>query len=293
MTAPASLLPPSVEALNRLLRERGVRDDAIPRALGLSFLAHAVAVVALALLVGRPGRPGDFGATTSVGILPVHQILGGAPPGPAPKPLVAPAPRPVEKPAPPPAEKPEPVAEPQPEPEAAPEDLIREARPVPRPKPRRTAVPAAPVARTSAPPAKGTTTATAAGGGTLAATRGGPGSPSGVLAGDPDGGLTTLIFTDQWYVQRVQDLVYANWGNPFAGQPGPATATAVVVHFRIFRDGSVGDVAIATSSGDAAWDRAGLRAAENARLPPIPPAYSGASLSVFYRFEYDPAQVRR
>ena len=232
------------------------------------------------MLVVRSKPYIPFGSATSAGVIAVTPLYSkGAPPGPKPRqPVVAP---PAERDEPPPV----PVEVPrrsEPKPAPPDQDVFKEAKPAPGNTPRkRSDRPGA--ASPRATPATGEEP----GGGTLPSASGPPGSPTGTLRGDPDGGLSALQFTNQWYVARVRDIVYSNWGDPFLAQPRPQTPMVAVVRFRIQRSGGVTDVTLDKSGGNAGWDRAALRAVENAKLPPLPPDYAGASVIVHYEFSLD------
>jgi len=254
-----------VAHINALLRDRaGIGGDLrIP--LALSYLLHIILGLTL-LLVARHRSYQGF--TSSTGILPVRPLYGFPDAGPAPRPE---APRAAVAPAAPPAARLR----------RTPSDRgIKEVKD--RFQDRREHRPAA----KSRPVDSSSPAATDQ---LLQPTVGTPGSPSGSLHGGPDGGLGTLMFANQWYVQRIQDIVYMNWGNPFAGRDRPAAALSVEVEFRILRDGTVVDTKLERSSGHPLWDRAALRAVEHSRLPPLPADYPGDSVRVLYTFAEDAA----
>jgi len=61
--------------------------------------------------------------------------------------------------------------------------------------------------------------------------------------------------------------------------------SVAVVHARILRNGTVADVALAKSSGNAAFDRSALRALKKASpLPPLPTWWQGNSMEIGIRF---------
>jgi TonB family protein len=286
VSASATLLPPSVAALNQLLGERRAPDLRLRVALGVSYGVHVAFLAAVLFWFGARSYQ-EFGDTpVSTGILPVTPLYSpGAPPGP--RPAVVAAPRPVieeKKPA-------EPAREKARAPEVKPPDdadLLREAKPArpSKPTPKPAAAPAtAPKAIKPEPGATGQP-----GGGTLPSARGAAGSPTGTLSGDPDGGLTQLLFTDQWYAARIRDIVYSNWGDPFYGQARPSGDLVVLVRFVIDRRGGIALAEVERPSGNPAWDRSGLRAVENSKLPPLPPDYPGARLVVHYEFRTEPGR---
>ena len=103
------------------------------------------------------------------------------------------------------------------------------------------------------------------------------------------GGLSGQVGVDEsnfefaYYLQQVRTLV----GRNFVAPAGSAGGTRTEVHFRIARDGTISELRIATSSGNAVFDQATLRALiVTAKLPPLPLGFSGSSLGIVYGFEY-------
>lgn len=286
-----------VKSLNTLLARREALGGNAKPALGVSYLLHMLGALSLMMLARVPGGPGDLGLGSPAKLVTASLLYSGVEGNAAQKPAA----REPEIPEPEPK-----VAEPPPEaqpasPVADYREVTRKPTPTPRPKPTRTpsgAMRPAPtaMARTTPPTARARNARGSAGSNDdLLKVEGGErGSPTGVLGGDPDadgsgggGGLGMLIFTDQWYVERIRDIVYRNWGNPFAGRARPENLRlATVVSFRIDRDGRISEARLVQSSGNDAWDRSAIRAAENSRLPPLPASYPGRDLRVRYRF-YD------
>ena len=285
----------AVTSLNALLTKRGTLRGDVKPALGISYLVHLVSALAFFMVARLPGGPGDAGLGPQAKLVSASLLYPGAEGGAAPKPD-EPKPEPEPQEAPPEVEPLPP--EPEPPRPAEYREVKRNATPTPKPKPSRTPF-ERPTPRLTPPPARATTPGRAGSGGSandelLKVAGGERGSPTGVLGGDPDsdgggggGGLGMLIFTDQWYVERIRDIVYRNWGNPFAGRARPDhVRLATVVSFRIDRDGRISEAKLVQSSGNDAWDRSAIRAAENSRLPPLPASYPGRDLRVRYRF-YD------
>jgi periplasmic protein TonB len=59
------------------------------------------------------------------------------------------------------------------------------------------------------------------------------------------------------------------------------------IEFKIYRDGSHGDVRLDNSSGSSTWDTVCMRAAQRVdTFGPLPTQYSGSNLEVYYYCEY-------
>jgi protein TonB len=92
----------------------------------------------------------------------------------------------------------------------------------------------------------------------------------GAVAGfDPD-------FTYSYYIDRMLALIRARWTRPPVGPEVEG-----VVFFRILRDGRIEGLEVVTTSGHEAFDRAALRAVDNAApFPPLPAGYRRDNLGV-------------
>ncbi|MGC1907084.1 MAG: TonB family protein [Candidatus Acidiferrum sp.] len=89
-----------------------------------------------------------------------------------------------------------------------------------------------------------------------------------------------------WYIQAAKRRVDPNWDR-LSIDPGVRNSTTLhaAVSFDINRDGSIKNVRITQSSGNLSWDNAGLRAIMSSNpLPPLPPDYQGAQVSVTWDF---------
>lgn len=247
---------PIDEQLDRRRRQAGARS----RWGGVltSILLHVGLGLALffgpALLVSR-SEPLEF---VAVQIVPL-QALGVRQPPPAP-----PKPKPQVQ-APPPAPAPEPEPE-KPEPEKAEEK---------KPEPKKSA----PKETLPQPPSPAPTPASPRPESTSTAQR--QGSPTGNPRGTaPVGAAVAALdnpdFTYGYYLDQMLGLIGANWRPPVTGEQLQA-----VVHFLVNRDGSIQDVTLAQSSGNSAFDLAGLRAVQSSSpLPPLPASYRHDSLGV-------------
>jgi TonB family protein len=113
-----------------------------------------------------------------------------------------------------------------------------------------------------------------------------PPAPLGRRDGSPGGsGAMTLNtasdFPFAWYLSRVQAKITERW----AGKAIPGQQPIAV--FEIARDGRVGAVSIARSSGNSYYDQAALRAITEANpFPPLPPEYGGTMLRVRLAFDF-------
>jgi TonB family protein len=85
---------------------------------------------------------------------------------------------------------------------------------------------------------------------------------------DPD-------FTYGYYPDLMLSRLRAAWQRPPLGGE-----IEMVVRFRILADGRVDKLKILRSSGYNSFDRAGLQAVQNAKMPPLPKSYRSPSLGV-------------
>lgn len=265
----------SVSALNELLVERAGFGREQQVAVLMAYLVHAIVLLAVMLVVRR--SPPMLSATIP-GVMHVTPLYGSPDgDGAAPTAELAPSTPPPQA-TPVSARPTPPIAKTR----AAPPKV---AEPVVKPKARRPVqertrkAPADP-APAVAPVAAGNDESERR----LAPARAAEGSPLGRLDGTSGGGFQSLLWSNQFYVKKVQDNVYRNWANPFLGRRQPDAELAVIVLFRIQRSGRVTDVNLGESSGNALFDRSGLRAVKNARLPPLPADFPGREVQVRYRF---------
>jgi len=107
------------------------------------------------------------------------------------------------------------------------------------------------------------------------------GSPTGNPAGtSPFGAAVAALdnpdFTYGYYLDQMLGLIGSNWRPPVTGEQLQA-----VVHFVVTREGVIQEVSVAESSGNSAFDLAGLRAVQSSSpLPPLPASYRHQSLGV-------------
>lgn len=247
-------------------REAESRD--VARMVVVSLLAHAVVVT---VLVVAPWTALDQPEEKVV----MSISLGGAP-GPQAGGMTSLGGRPVQQEAPtPPPQRPEPVRPPA---------VKTPAMTVPTPKEKPAPKPPPPPVKNSVDEARGRTPTTgpeAKPGSTVAQT-GATGIDVGLSTGGggTGGEIDLANFCCPEYLSTMIQLISRQW-NPRQGIPGQAT-----VRFSIARDGAVSDVEVVRSSGYAVLDMASRRALLTARLPPLPPAYTNAQLTVNLNFRY-------
>ncbi len=89
-----------------------------------------------------------------------------------------------------------------------------------------------------------------------------------------------------WYVDGINRKMIANWYKAMVDQSTPRGAKAYIF-FKIYRDGSVGDVRLDRSSGSASLDNSCLRAAQRVdTFGALPSGYGDSTLLISYYCEY-------
>jgi len=89
-----------------------------------------------------------------------------------------------------------------------------------------------------------------------------------------------------WYVGQIDRKMDANGFRSMADPRTPKGAKAGI-EFKIYRDGSHGDVRLDNSSGSPTWDTVCLRAAQRVDVfPQLPNQYQKSYLQVFYDCTY-------
>lgn len=156
---------------------------------------------------------------------------------------------------------------------AEPKPVIAEPKPpteTPPPKPEKNAVPLSPFGQSTK---KGSETPAASVPPTATA-------PEVPVGGSGITGLEGGDFPYSLYLEGMQRKIGANWFRPTV-PPG----TAVIIYYRIQRDGKITDADVHTRSGNSTFDRAALSAVRSASpLNPLPFAYSGTYLGVHLTF---------
>ena len=90
-------------------------------------------------------------------------------------------------------------------------------------------------------------------------------------------------FADDFYLNLIITKIANNWLNPLRG----GRKISAVIYFRIQRDGTVTDVKVEKSSGNALFDQSALRAVmASSPLPALPESYTGDFLGVHFMFEH-------
>ena len=85
-----------------------------------------------------------------------------------------------------------------------------------------------------------------------------------------------------WYVSQIDRKMDANGYRSMADPRTPKGAKASI-EFKIYRDGSHGDVRLDNSSGSPTWDNVCVRAAQRVDIfPQLPTQYQKSYLQVFY-----------
>ncbi|MGA7340663.1 MAG: TonB C-terminal domain-containing protein [Terracidiphilus sp.] len=89
-----------------------------------------------------------------------------------------------------------------------------------------------------------------------------------------------------WYVGQI-DRKMDSSGYRSMADPRTPKGARTYIEWKIFRDGSHGDVRLDSSSGSPTWDNVCLRAAQRVdTFGPLPAQYQGSALQVFYYCEY-------
>ncbi len=89
-----------------------------------------------------------------------------------------------------------------------------------------------------------------------------------------------------WYVDQINRTMATNWYKPEVDPQTPRGAKAYIF-FKIYRDGSVGEVRPESSSGSPTLDRSCIRAAQRVgRFQPLPSQYRQSTLLISYYCEY-------
>jgi len=108
-----------------------------------------------------------------------------------------------------------------------------------------------------------------------------PGQPTGSAAGAGALTLNVSDFPFAWYLSQIHRKVSEKW----EGKAIPGRQPVVV--FEIGRDGQVGKLAVEKTSGNSLYDRAALRAIEDAKpFPPLPQEFKEPLLRVHLGFAY-------
>lgn len=90
----------------------------------------------------------------------------------------------------------------------------------------------------------------------------------------------------QWYVEAVQRRVSSNWLQSTV-DPSVRFAPRVVVTFEILRDGSITNIQVTQSSGNASVDTSAVRAVrDSSPAERLPAEYAGSFVNVEFWFDF-------
>ncbi|MGA7918561.1 MAG: energy transducer TonB [Candidatus Acidiferrales bacterium] len=114
----------------------------------------------------------------------------------------------------------------------------------------------------------------------------GPGSATQAGMGFEGPGAGNFGSRFSWYVEAVQRKVSSSWLQSTV-DPRITFAPRLVATFDILRDGTVTNIQITKSSGNASVDSSAVRAIRDASpMQQLPPAYSGSKVSVEFWFDF-------
>ncbi len=102
---------------------------------------------------------------------------------------------------------------------------------------------------------------------------------TGMVSADPP------LFQFPYYLAQVEEIISRKWVPPAILLQD--SETAVIVHFQIKKSGAITAVNVEESSGNDFFDQAALRAVyETKKFPPFPPGLMEETLNVHYRFVF-------
>lgn len=248
---------------------RTTGPDGFKRMVGLSLLAHALLIVAVALTPSS-WRTRDVEPRTVMTI-----SLGGAP-GPRAGGLTSMSGRPVQQ-----AVEPRPDVKPAPitPPAAKPPEMTEPTKAAPKQTPKPTTPP-----QTTAEQARGRTPTTGA-----RVSEGQARADTGVVSdsiglstgGGGTGGQINLgDFCCPAYVAEMLQIIHRNWRQ----EQGARGST--IMRFVIDRQGTLSDIAVSRTSGNFLLDQAATRALTLTKLPPLPREYTNPTLTVNLEFNF-------
>jgi TonB family protein len=89
-------------------------------------------------------------------------------------------------------------------------------------------------------------------------------------------------FPFSYYLGAIQRKVSSNW---FSKSGKYGSTVSCVIYFRLGRRGNISSLRVEKRSGDPFFDRAALRAVRSSEpFPPLPRAYTEASLGIHFKF---------
>jgi TonB family protein len=257
-----------IEPATAVIVDRARHPGGLGRMVSVSVAAHGALIAALAfagLMSSRADRNRDRMVMTI--------SLGGAP-GPKTGGMTSIGGRPIQEQTPADLKRPEPARPPA---AKAPEMAV----PLPGAKP----VKPTQGAKQAPEEAKGRTPTRGeeARPGSTPAETGAKGSGFGLSMGGGGGGgyLDVANFCCPEYIQTMIDLINRNW------QSRQGVAGSTLMKFTIQRDGTLVNIETEKTSGYAVLDMQAQRALMNTqKIPPLPSAFSGDSLTVHLYFDY-------
>lgn len=258
------------EAVSQILDERARDIDSMSRMLGVSIAAH---IVLLALVIFLPA--GWFSSSRSIDENALMIELGGVE-GPETGGMTPVSGRTAQvqrEPDAPPRPEPPPVAD------TSKMTLPTNVKPTPPKAPPKPVAKPAPQS-TSKTPTTGAKPQT----GSSKVDTGAPPVPFGGLAsgGGGFGGVKTDFanFCCPSYLTTMLDLIRRNW------QRQQGAVGTVSMKYTIQRDGTITNVEVEKSSGQALLDQAARRALLLTKLPPLPQEFPDRQLTVYLEFEF-------
>ncbi|MBI1749739.1 MAG: TonB family protein [Acidobacteria bacterium] len=89
-----------------------------------------------------------------------------------------------------------------------------------------------------------------------------------------------------WYVEAVRRRVSSNWIQSYI-DPGVRWAPRAVISFQVLRDGTIVNIELLRSSGNASVDRSAIRSIrDSSPLERLPSEYSGSHVAVEFWFDF-------
>ncbi|AMY10284.1 protein TolA [Luteitalea pratensis] len=248
---------------------RRTGPDGFKRMVGVSLLVHAVLIVGVAL------TPASWRTRRTDPREVMTISLGGAP-GPRAGGLTSMSGRPVQQAVPPkPEEKPAPIAPPA----AKPPEMVEPTKAAPKPLPKPVTPPQT---ATDQGRAKAPSTGARVSEGQAKADTGVVSDSIGLsTGGGGTGGQINLgTFCCPAYVGEMLQIIHRNWRQ----QQGARGST--FMRFKIDRQGTLSEIAVARTSGNFLLDQAATRALTLTKLPPLPREYTNPTLTVDLEFNF-------
>lgn len=85
------------------------------------------------------------------------------------------------------------------------------------------------------------------------------------------------------YMPKMQNQIKSNWNPPKSEKP-----SKVILNYEIKKDGTLGEIKVSTSSGDAKADEMAIEALKkSAPFEPLPKGFAGDKIDVQFTFDYN------